>query len=227
MATPSPPVHIRPARPEDVPAIAELVNAFAAQDLMLPRSPESIQASLANWLVAEAAGTGSSTPAFLGCGSLVALTEELAEIRSLAVHPRGQGQGVGSQIVRALVDLARQRGFRQVCALTLREQFFERLGFAVVDRWSVSPKLWQECIYCPKFHRCDEVAVLMNLDGRPVEATQADPTRSAAWQPLLRWQAWQPLRLAYQERPPRAHRAADPGEAAKGEQAEEDEAEQA
>ncbi len=190
--------------------MAELVNTFAAQDLMLPRSPESIQASLANWLVAEGrGGAGTGAPAFLGCGSLVALTEELAEIRSLAVHPRGQGRGVGSQIVRALVDLARQRGFRQVCALTLQEGFFERLGFSVVDRWSVSPKLWQECIYCPKFHRCDEVAVLLNLDGRPVEATLADPTRSAAWQPLLRWQAWQPLRLAYQERPPRAHRAAN------------------
>ncbi len=201
------PVRIRPARPEDVPAIADLVNTFAAQDLMLPRSQESIRASLHDWLVAEDAQAPEGAPqAFLGCGALVALTEELAEIRSLAVHPRGQGQGVGSRIVQALVEMARERGFRQVCALTLREHFFERLGFKVVDRWSVSPKLWQECIYCSKFHRCDEVAVLMNLDGRPVEETLADTTRPAAWQPLLRWEAWQPLRLAFQERPPRASR---------------------
>ena len=61
-----------------------------------------------------------------------------------------------------------------MCALTLSEKFFTRLGFELVDRWSISPKVWQACIYCPKFHRCDEVAVLMRL---------AQPQRKAAARP--------------------------------------------
>ena len=97
--------------------------------------------------------------------------------------------------------LARAREFKQVCALTLRESFFQRLGFEIVDRWSISPKLWQECIYCPKFHRCDEVAVLKNLTSKPIEETMADTTQRAAWNNLLKWQAWQPLKLAYNRKP--------------------------
>ena len=70
----------------------------------------------------------------------------------------------------------------------------KRLGFEVVDRWSISPKLWQDCIYCPKFHHCDEVAVARNLTDRPLDKAY---TAQSAASPLLKWQAWQPLKLAY------------------------------
>ena len=179
---------IRPAVEEDVASAAALVNGFAAQNLMLPRTEESILQSLPDWLVAV---DGSR---LLGCGALVALTEQLVEIRSLAVAPAGQGKGIGRGIVEDLVQMATARGYAQVCALTLQEAFFEKLGFEVVDRWSISPKLWQECIYCPKFHHCDEVAVARNLTDRPLE--EAHTARAAA-SPLLKWQAWQPLKLAY------------------------------
>ncbi len=192
-------VTIRHAREEDVPHLVAMINGFAARDLMLPRSAEAIQQSLPDWLVAEEQTDGAGR--VVGCGALAALTEDLAEIRSLAVHESQHGKGVGSQLVEQLIALARAREFRQVCALTLREGFFQRLGFAVVDRWSISPKLWQECIYCPKFHRCDEVAVLKNLSGRPVEEITADTTQPAAWHGLLKWQAWQPLKLAYNRKP--------------------------
>ena len=71
-----------------------------------------------------------------------------------------QGSGLGGQLVQRLVEMARARGVRQVCALTLVPGFFARQGFARVDRWSISPKIWGECVYCPKFHACDEIAVL-------------------------------------------------------------------
>jgi hypothetical protein len=80
----------------------------------------------------------------------VALNDALAEVRSLAIHPSQQGKGLGGHIVLQLVQMARIRGFSQVCALTLRENFFVRLGFELVDRWSISPKVWQACIYCPQ-----------------------------------------------------------------------------
>ena len=90
--------------------------------------------------------------------------------------------------------MATARGYAQICALTLEEGFFEKLGFEVVDRWSISPKLWQDCIYCPKFHHCDEIAVARNLTDSPVSQAR---TAQAAASPLLKWQAWQPLKLAY------------------------------
>lgn len=197
-------IRIRPANPQDVPYIAGLVNGFAAENLMLPRSEESIRQSLANWIVAvewddPASERIPDASRLLGCGSLVALTEQLAEVRSLAVAASGQGRGVGRRIVLELVQTAKERGFAKICALTLQEKFFEKLGFEIVDRWSISPKLWQECIYCPKFHRCDEVAVALSLtDAAP---KQTDSAQASAWSPLLKWQAWQPLKLAYNRKP--------------------------
>ena len=87
-------------------------------------------------------------------------------------------------------------GFEQVCALTLRENFFVRLGFEVVDRWSISPKVWQACIFCRKFHRCDEVAVLMNLVDKPGAGDNGRGT--PAWSHLLKWSEWQPLEAGLQ-----------------------------
>ena len=191
-------VAIRQAQEEDIPELVALINDYAARNLMLPRTADAVLKSLPDWLTAVERNE-SDEEVLLGCGALVALTPELAEVRSLAVHERGQGKGVGSLIVESLVALAKAREFSQVCALTLREEFFQRLGFEIVDRWSISPKLWQECIYCPKFHRCDEVAVLKNLTARGQQEAKAQ--RAAAANPLLKWQAWQPLKLAYSYKP--------------------------
>jgi amino-acid N-acetyltransferase len=152
-----------------------------------------VRHTLADWLVAIEEFPTASTPTIVGCGALVPLTESLAEVRSLAVHESQQGKGLGGFIVLELVQMARTRGFQQVCALTLREQFFTRLGFELVDRWSISPKVWQACIYCRKFHHCDEVAVLMNL----VVRQEVDYLAPPAWSHLLKWSEWQPLKLAY------------------------------
>jgi amino-acid N-acetyltransferase len=188
---------IRPAHEQDVPAILAMVNRFAAKNIMLPRSEDSVQRSLPDWLIAvDQVSAGDERIA--GFGSLVALSETLVEIRSLAIHEDYQGQGIGSLLVTALVEMAREREYEQVCALTLRASFFTHLGFEVVDRWSISPKVWQACIYCPKFHRCDEVAVLMPLVTRPAK----EEAKAPAWNGLLRYDAWrQPLKLAYQRKP--------------------------
>lgn len=184
---------------QDIQAIVTMVNRFAAQNVMLPRTEASVQQTISDWVVATDAGGNLA-----GCGSLVPLTDTLVEVRSLATHEDYQGQGVGSMLVQALVEMAREQEYEQVCALTLRPSFFERLGFEVVDRWSISPKVWQACIYCPKFHRCDEVAVLMPLVEKPnAEKPNKVETKPPAWNGLLRWDSWQPLKLAYQQRPDR------------------------
>lgn len=148
---------IRAAVESDAARIAALVNGFAARNIMLPRSEEQVLTALSQFVVAEA------DDELAGCGSLIALTPALAEIRSLAVADTHQGSGLGGVIVAALLEMARAQGYDQVCALTLRPAFFQRQGFEVVDRWGLTPKIWQECVFCSKFHQCDEIAMLLNL----------------------------------------------------------------
>ena len=148
---------IRPATVADIQPICELINGFAVQKLMLPRTPGAVRRNLDDFVVAEDGGR------IAGCGALTALDGSLMEIRSLAVHPDMHGQGIGAQLVARLLEKARARGAQRVCALTLSPEFFAKQGFHVVNRWQISPKIWQECVYCPKFHACDEVAVLKEL----------------------------------------------------------------
>jgi amino-acid N-acetyltransferase len=172
-------VTIRPAVEADIEGILAIVNDYAEQDLMLPRTAEQIRRVLPHFLVAE------HDHQVVGCGSLVRLTAQLTELRSLAVAAEWRSTGLGRLLVEALVEQAREAGFAQICALTLVESFFIRMGFVTVDRWSLTPKIWHECIYCPKFDACDEIAVLMNL-VEPETAQQPQPEAVTAPWPRLR-----------------------------------------
>lgn len=153
-------VTIRPATEDDIQPICDLVNGFAERNLMLHRTPAQVRHALRDFLVAEA------EEGVVGCGYLALLGPDLGELRSLAVSDAFQGSGLGGQLVERLVAVAGERGIRQVCALTLVPEFFARYGFERVDRWAISPKIWGECVYCPKFHACDEIAVLRMIDGQ-------------------------------------------------------------
>jgi amino-acid N-acetyltransferase len=162
-------ITIRPAVESDIESILSIVNAYASQNLMLPRTGEQIRRVLNWFLVAEYAGK------IVGCGSNVELTPRLTELRSLAVAPEFRGTGLGRRLVEALVAKAQAAGYDQICALTLNEDFFHRCGFETVDRWAISPKIWHECLYCPKFDACDEIAVLMNLTEPAPQSLQPTP----------------------------------------------------
>lgn len=170
---------IRPACEADIEPMLGIINDYAAQNLMLPRTPEQIRAVLPNFLIAECDGR------LAGCGSLVELTPRLTELRSLAVAPEYRSTGLGRRLVEALIERAREAGYDQLCALTLVESFFNRLGFQTVDRWAITPKIWHECIYCPKFDACDEIAVLMYLTDPAMQVVEHEviPVR-AAWLPV-------------------------------------------
>lgn len=161
---------VRKARPDDVEAMAALINAYAAEDLMLERSPEYLLENLRDFSVAELDGR------FAGCGALHILTKDLSEIRSLAVPRELEGRGVGRRIVLACLDEARALGLRRVFALTLVPEFFERCGFVVTSLGRLPEKSAAECPICPKRFCCDEVAMLVHLDGTkpaPLRAGEA------------------------------------------------------
>jgi len=102
--------------------------------------------------------------AVVGCGSLCKLGDELVEIRSLGIAEGYKGQGLGSMLVKQLVEEARVQGIPKVMALTYEVSFFLKNGFNVVEKEIFPEKVWTDCVNCSKRNACDEIAVLKILD---------------------------------------------------------------
>jgi amino-acid N-acetyltransferase len=109
----------------------------------------------------------------LGCGALHFYSPTVAEIRSLAVHEHAKTHGVGRKVVEALVAEAEQYELHAVFAFTYVAEFFNKVGFEVVERGALPLKAWKDCVRCPKFQQCDEIAVLRIL--RPADWEDAQP----------------------------------------------------
>ena len=99
----------------------------------------------------------------LGCVSLVFYGEGLCELRSLAVDPSQRGRGLGVMLIRGAVELARERGMRRVLTLTRAVPLFVRAGFCQDFVANFPQKVWRDCRPCPFRHRCDEVALMMEI----------------------------------------------------------------
>jgi amino-acid N-acetyltransferase len=70
----------------------------------------------------------------VGCCALQIYSKRLAEVRTLAVHPDYQGLGIASKLVNLCAGRARERGIKELFAVTGQSHFFERLGFATFHR---------------------------------------------------------------------------------------------
>ncbi len=154
-------ITLRPARLADVPAIHALLREQAAAGNLLPRTQENLVRHVRDFVVAERDG------AVAAVGALEIMGPDLGEVRSLAVAPAFHRQGLGERLTRGLIDAARAVGLKRVMALTYVPGFFGRLGFEVVSKDDLPEKVWQVCVKCYKFNRCDEIAVMLRLDGAP------------------------------------------------------------
>jgi len=141
----------------DIPKIHELVNTYAAQGEMLERSRSELYENMRDFFVVDRDGS------ILGCCALHINWEDLAEVRSLAVHQDLRGKGMGKALVLACLEEAKQLGVSRVYALTYRTGFFEGLGFRLVSKESLPHKVWGDCLKCPRFPNCDEDAVVMEV----------------------------------------------------------------
>ena len=151
-------VTVRTATASDVDRILGLVNELAVKQIMLPRSPASVIENLRDFLIAEVDGT------FAGCGALAITWTDLAEVRSLAVHPDYQTHGVGRAIVVALITEAKRLEIPRLFAFTYVPGFFEKLAFAQAEHEQLPHKVFNDCMHCPKFLACDEIAMTRVLD---------------------------------------------------------------
>ncbi|MBP3731254.1 MAG: N-acetyltransferase [Mailhella sp.] len=157
----------RHARIQDVDGMSSLINEFAAARIMLARGPLYLYQNIQDYRVITIPVAGKET--VVACGGLHVLWEDLAEVRSVAVHPALQRRGVGRLIVQDLISDAWQLGAAHVFTFTLAPGFFSSLGFAAVDRDTLSPVVWAECSKCPKFYKCDEVGMMLHFPPRSQE----------------------------------------------------------
>src|SRR3984885_14581140 len=150
-------IEVRKASMQDIPALLELINGYAARGIMLARTEFEMSENMRDFMVAYAGNQ------LVGCGALHFYSPTMAEVRSLAVAESHKTNGIGRIIVDSLVYEAKLYGIDAVFAFTYVPGFFGRVGFNEVERGELPLKAWKDCLRCPKFHACDEIAVLREL----------------------------------------------------------------
>lgn len=138
----------------DAERIHELISSYAGDGTLLPRTLAEICENVRDFIVLEEAGR------VIGCGALHLYGMHLAEIRSITVDPRFQKRGGGELLVQSLMSEAHKHQVTCICLFTRSPQFFAKLGFVVGQREDLPDKINKDCCVCPRYHCCDEVAMV-------------------------------------------------------------------
>lgn len=133
-------VIIRPARTTDVRAIRALVDAYSSDGHLLSKATVTLFEDVPEFLVAELDGE------VVGCGAVHVMWEDLAEVRTLAVDPQCVGRGVGSLLLTALMDRARDLGVKRVFCLTFMVRFFSAHGFVEIDDSPIDTAVYEQLL---------------------------------------------------------------------------------
>jgi amino-acid N-acetyltransferase len=154
---------LRKARTSDALAMQRLINGFADKGAMLHRSLSELYENIRDFFVVEEEGQ------VVGCAALHVSWKDLAELKSLAVSETSQGRGYGKRLIGVCVAEADEIGLSRVFALTYVPGLFVKVGFQEVDKAMLPRKVWTECVYCPKFPDCGEIAVLIAIGGADLQ----------------------------------------------------------
>ena len=148
---------VRKAGMHDIGPILGLINGYAAKGIMLPRTELEVSEDIRDFSVIVTAGR------LVGCGALHFYTPSIGEIRSLAVAEDAKTHGIGRRLIEALVRESSNYSLDAVFAFTYVADFFRKMGFQEVERGELPLKAWKDCVRCPKFQCCDEIAVMRVL----------------------------------------------------------------
>lgn len=148
---------VRKAGMQDIAPILDLINGYAARGIMLPRTEFEVSEDIRDFSVIFSNGR------LVGCGALHFYTPYTGEIRSLAVAEDFKTHGTGRRLIESLVQEASAYSLDAVFAFTYVPGFFHKMGFQEVERGALPLKAWKDCLRCPKFQCCDEIAVMRVL----------------------------------------------------------------
>lgn len=131
---------IRPARTKDVRAVRELIDRYSPDGRLLSKNTVTIYEDVQEFVVAELDGQ------VVGCGALHVMWEDLGEVRTVAVLPEVKGQGIGGQILGALINRAHDLGLSRVFCLTFETGFFGHYGFEPIEEAPVDPAIYAQLL---------------------------------------------------------------------------------
>jgi amino-acid N-acetyltransferase len=133
-------IEIRPARTQDIPGIRALIDTYTLGGRLLNKETVMLYEDVQEFTVAV------ENNVVVGCGALHVLWEDLAEVRTVAVVDNLKGQGVGHQILEAIINRARTVGVSRVFCLTFETAFFARHGFEEIHGTPVAPDVYTELL---------------------------------------------------------------------------------
>ena len=151
---------LRKAKIKDIKAIHWLLQEYGSKGELLPRPLTELYDHLRDFSVF----VDDKEDKVAGCCALQFCWEDLAEIRSLAVHPDYLGKKIGSRLLEEALSEAKSFNIKRVFTLTYRPEFFEKYDFVRIDRSELPLKIWGDCLLCVKFPDCDEIAMMKEID---------------------------------------------------------------
>ncbi|MGH2381250.1 MAG: GNAT family N-acetyltransferase [Candidatus Limnocylindria bacterium] len=136
--------YVRRAWTRDVDRIMEVIEAYVAMHVLLPRTREEILDEIDNWWVGDLNGE------VVGCASLRDFGGGLGELRSLSVVAEAHGRGLGESLVHAVVREARKRRITRLFAITRNPGYFARHGFGELPMGEVPDVLHADRVPWPQ-----------------------------------------------------------------------------
>ena len=152
---------IRKATIPDIKTVHELLQEYGKKEELLARPLSELYDHVRDFSLF----LDDKQQTVLGCCALQFCWEDLAEIRSLAVHPDHIGKKIGSALTQAALSEARDFNIKKVFTLTYKPEFFKNFGFIEIDRTELPLKIWSDCIICVKFPDCDEIAMMKEINS--------------------------------------------------------------
>lgn len=165
-------LQIQPASLADMDLVHGLVTPFADRNEMLHRPKSELYENFRDYYVVKD-GT-----LLVACGSVHVVWNDLAEIKAIAVREDYQSQGWGKRMIAHCMEAARDMGIATVFVLTHKTGYYDQLGFQVLDVMNLPRKVWGECLRCPKFPNCNEIAMVYHLQDGGAKSLQVDPGES-------------------------------------------------
>jgi len=149
---------IRKAILADSQSIQQLVQIYASKEKMLARSLQYIHEHIRDFHIAV-----NDENKIIGVCSFVVSQRELAEAKSLAISNDYQKIGVASALLASGTKEIKKLGISKLFCLTYAPGFFEKNGFHQINKEKLPHKIWTECIHCPSFPNCNEIALIKSL----------------------------------------------------------------
>ncbi len=149
--------NLRKANLQDIKQIHKILKHFAGKGDLLGRPLLALYEKVREFYVYEIDNV------VIGCIALAVVWENMAEIRSLAIDEKYQKMKIGTKLIKACLKEAEDLSIKEVFTLTYQPDFFKKQEFNIIDKSKLPHKIWADCINCPHFPDCNEIALIRKI----------------------------------------------------------------